>query len=152
MIPTEHRVFPARMTMLAETAAFVEAFCARHGIGRDDGLRLTLIVEELFTNTVAHGHKGDSDAPIGIALAKRAGDVELFYEDNAPAHDPLARLRAPPPSLAVPVEERPVGGLGMHLVGQLAHSARYACEDGRNRLWIVLTLSSATAPPDPVKR
>jgi serine/threonine-protein kinase RsbW len=138
MDPSEQRTFPARMAMLAETAAFVEAFCVRIGVGRDNALRLTLIVEELFTNTVTHGHGGDCDAPIRIVLAPREGGVELLYEDAAPAHDPLPGLRAPPPALAAPVEGRPVGGLGMHLVGQLASDARYAYEDARNRLWIVL--------------
>ena len=55
----ERRVFEARFGMLPATAAFVAGFCARHGIARNDALRLTLIVEELFTNSMAHGYGGE---------------------------------------------------------------------------------------------
>ena len=120
--------------MLPATAAFVASFCARHGIARNDALRLTLIVEELFTNSVAHGYGGECDAPIDVALSVDAGVVTLVYEDAAPSFDPLSRPPVPPAELAASVESRPVGGLGIHLVKQLVASAHYAREDGRNRL------------------
>ena len=138
MEPSDQREFPARLAMLAETAAFVEAFCARHGVGHDDVLRITLVVEELFTNTVAHGFRGESDAPIGIHLTLRETHVELRYEDRAPPHDLTERLRAPPPALDAPLEMRPVGGFGLQLVGQFSASVRYAHEEGVNRLWLLL--------------
>ena len=141
MEPSEQRTFPARMAMLAETATFVETFCARAGVSRDDALRLTLIVEELFTNTVAHGHGGDCDAPVAVALAAREDALLLYFEDCAPAFDPGPRMAAGPAALEAPLEARPVGGLGMHLVARLAHHVRYAYEDGRNRLWIELRRS-----------
>ena len=138
MNSSDQRTFPARMAMLAETAAFVEAFCARAGVGRDDTLRLTLIVEELFTNTVEHGHRGDSDAPVDIRLRRRAGDIEILFEDRAPPHDPTQRLNAPRSSLAATVDERSVGGFGLRLVAGLAASFRYAREQERNRLHLVV--------------
>jgi serine/threonine-protein kinase RsbW len=136
MIAAEHRIFEARLAMLAETTAFVESFCRGHGIAHADALRLTLIVEELFTNTVTHGHGGDCDAPIGILLSADAGEVSLVYEDTAPRYDPLAGFSEPPSALDADVEARPIGGLGVFLVGQLVHDARYAYEEDRNRLWL----------------
>jgi anti-sigma regulatory factor (Ser/Thr protein kinase) len=136
MPAAEHRVFAARMSMLPATAAFVAGFCDRHDIARDDALRLTLIVEELFTNSVVHGYRGESDAPVELALAAGSGEVTVVYGDAAPPFDPLARPPVPAADLAAPLESRPVGGLGIHLVRQLVASARYAREDGRNRLWL----------------
>ena len=132
------------MAMLAETTAFVETFCARAGVAHDDALRVTLIVEELFTNTVAHGHRGDCDAPVTVALAAREEALLLYFEDAAPAFDPRPRMAAAPASLEAPLESRPVGGLGLHLVARVASDVRYAHEDGRNRLWIELQCS----PPE----
>ena len=138
MTSSEERVFVARMMMLAETTGFVEGFCGRRGIARDDGLRLILVVEELFTNTVRHGHGGDTESPVRIALSNDNDAVELFYEDTAPAYDPLSRLSDPMRLSSQSIESRQVGGLGVYLVGQLVHAARYAYEDGKNRLWITL--------------
>ena len=124
------------MACLADATAFIEDFCERHAVGRNDTLRLCLVVEELFTNTVEHGHGGDCAAPVRIELVVDAAEVTLRYEDTAPAFDALA---APAPaSLDSPLPTRQVGGLGLHLVRSYAASARYAREDGRNRLWIAL--------------
>ena len=132
----ERRVFAARLGALPATATFVDAFCARNGLGSADALRLTLVVEELFTNSVLHGYGGECDAPIEVALAAAAGEVALHYEDAAPPYDPLSRFAAAPDHVHGTVESRPAGGLGIHLVRELVASARYAREAGRNRLWL----------------
>ena len=88
-----HRVFNAQMSALPETAAFVESFCARHRIARADVLRLTLIVEELFTNSGEHGYRGESDAPIHVTLSADTGEVELLYEDVASQAERVNDLR-----------------------------------------------------------
>lgn len=130
------------MQVLPETAACVEEFCNGHGLSHSDALRLTLIVEELFTNTIEHGYRGESDAPIHITLSAGTDAVELLYEDAAPQYDPLARLSGPPCDLAASVESRPIGKLGVHLIRQLTKDARYVHEDGRNRLWLRLRRGS----------
>jgi serine/threonine-protein kinase RsbW len=134
----EQRTYPARLAAIADAAAFAQDFCRRHGVGLRETSRLTLIIEELFTNTVRHGYRGDCDQPIRIALGTEAGAVTLFYEDAAPRYDPLARINAMPASVAAPFESRAPGGLGVVLVGMLAASARYGYEDERNRLWLKL--------------
>ena len=139
-IPSTHggevRQFPARLGILPETAAFVEAFCMARGIGRDDTLRLALIVEELVTNSVMHGYREESDAPIFITLAAGAGGVVLLYEDAAPAYDPTAAFSHSHDPLDEEVSMRVVGRLGLRLVGQLAARTRYAHDGERNRLWL----------------
>jgi serine/threonine-protein kinase RsbW len=60
------RTFPARRDALPQVDAFLGEVCAAAGLGRETCLRLTLLVEELFTNTVVHGHGADSDAPVRL--------------------------------------------------------------------------------------
>ena len=130
------------MSMLPVIATFVANFCDRHGIARDDALRLTLIVEELFTNSVAYGYGGDSDAPVELTLSVEASDIMLVYADAAPPFDPLSRPSVPPADLAAPPESRSVGGLGVHLARHLVAGARYARQDDRNRLWLTVRRGS----------
>ena len=134
MTTGDSRTWPARMAHLPEATAFVESFCAAHGLGGADALRLTLVVEELFTNTVAHGHGGDCDAPVRIALNATAGDVELVYDDTAPPFDPVAHLAGAAAELDTDADGRRVGGLGIALVLRMAERASYAREDDCNRL------------------
>jgi serine/threonine-protein kinase RsbW len=141
MSAREQRQFPARLAMLHDTAAFARAFCDRHGIVHDDAMRLTMIIEELFTNSVEHGYRGESDAPIRIALSIESGGVAMLYEDSAPRYDPLARFARAPESLTAPVDARPAGGLGVYLVGRLVERSAYAYEDGCNRLRLTMPLA-----------
>jgi len=142
MIASEHRVFRAKLSALPDTASFVDGFCELHGIGRADALRLTLIVEELFSNTVDHGYGGECDAPIHIALSADSGAVALFYEDAAPPYDPLSPLAGVAANVAGAIESRPIGKLGVHLIRELTDGARYLHEDARNRLWLRLRRGS----------
>ena len=142
MSTSEQKRFAARWSMLPATAAFAQAFCIRHAIVHDDALRLTLIIEELFTNTVEHGYRGESDAPISIGLTLTGGGVAVLYEDSAPHYDPLARLSGAPANITRPAESRPIGGLGMYLVGQLIECSSYVYEDGCNRLRLTLLLAT----------
>lgn len=136
--PRDELEVPARFAMIPATAAFAEAFCERNGIDRNVALRLRLVIEELFTNTISHGYRGECDAHVRIALALDDGELTLRYDDGAPEYDPREQWSSPPSSLAQPVGERPVGGLGVHLVGGLVSRAHYVREDERNRLWLVL--------------
>ena len=138
MTPTVQQTFSARMPCLAQVAAFVDAFCQRQGVADDDALRLNLIIEELFTNTVKHGHGGDSDAAIHLQLDIDRESLTLCYEDSAPAFDPMQHLSQAPAALDGDAEQRPVGGLGLLLVAQLAQRLDYQALAAGNRLQLLL--------------
>ena len=143
MTTDDERTWPARMERLAEATAFVESFCESHGLTRADALRLTLVVEELFTNTVTHGHGGDCDAPVRLALSAAASHIELSYEDSAPPFDPVAHHARAASELEAPADDRPVGRVGIALVLRMAAHARYLRDDGRNRLHLTILRDAA---------
>jgi len=131
-----NRVFPARRDTLPAVADFIADVCAASGVPRKACLRLTLLVEELFTNTVVHGHGADTEAPVSLTFAIEPDGIALTYEDTAPPHDPFAKVRVPDD--ATGVEDRPVGGLGVLLITAMAERVQYAHVGGRNRISLVL--------------
>lgn len=135
---TTERILLARLSALGDLVAFAREFCERHAVDRSTALRLRLVLEELFTNTVRHGHRGDSDAPVRIALAVIDDYVTIEYEDSAPPYDPLARMTALPSDQVTAMDGPPTEALGTYLVGKSLYGARYAYEDGHNRLWLVM--------------
>lgn len=132
------RDFRASMQCLPDAAAFIESFCRDQGISANDMLRLTLVIEEIFTNAVRHGHGGDSDAPIRLRLNASPGEIDVVYEDTAPAFDPTARVDQSGAELESDLDKSRVGGLGVVLVKQMARSFKYTRERGLNRLRLVL--------------
>ena len=131
-ITTRTAMFPSRQEAWKAARAFVERFAREAGLAREKGLRTNLVVEELFMNTVRHGHRGGSDAPVWITLEGQDGHVRLVYEDNAPPFNPFGRpTRELVKSLS---EEGREGGLGVILAHALTASADYTYLFGRNRI------------------
>ena len=130
------RMFPARRDALPRVSTFLGEVCAAAGFPREGCLRLTLLVEELFTNTVTHGHGVDSDAPVRLECVATPGRITLIYEDTAPPHDPFASVTDP--DAAAGVEDRPVGGLGVLLVSVMAREVEYRRVGDRNRISLVI--------------
>jgi anti-sigma regulatory factor (Ser/Thr protein kinase) len=133
-VPHE-RIFPARRAALPQVEAFLAEVCAAAQLDRAMCLRVTLLVEELFTNTVVHGHGADSDAPVRLDCEVTPGRLTLVYEDTGPPHDPFAAVASPDPS--ADVKDRPVGGLGVLLVSAMARHAEYQRAGDRNRISLV---------------
>lgn len=129
--------FPAKMDSMTEIRTLVEGACATAGIDPEACLKILLIVEELFTNTVLHGYRGESDSPVWMALVPGEAGFTLHYEDAAPSHNPFGDFR--PTDTTILVAQQPVGGLGLKLIRSLAKDASYSREGGHNVIRIIFS-------------
>jgi serine/threonine-protein kinase RsbW len=129
-------MFHAKVAELRPLSTFVEGFCSEAAIPRQHCLRLNLVLEELFVNTIRHGHGADSEAPVWMHLASTADAVHVTYEDTAPPFNPYAKLPVTPPDTTL--EMRKIGGLGVLLTKELARTRDYSYVFGRNRVRLVL--------------
>ena len=100
---------------------------------------LSLILEELFLNTVHHG-SADQVPIASLTLEQLPRAVQLRYEDSGRAHDPFADVDRS--VLAETGAARRVGGLGVILIETLADTAHYERRAERNRI----TLTFAVPP------
>lgn len=125
-------MFPSRLEAWRDARAFVQGFCEAAGVAREAGLKANIVLEELFLNTVKHGHGGGSDAPVWVALAAQDGRVELTYEDHAPPFNPFSRAARELLEALAPARRE--GGLGVLIAQGLAGSVEYAYLFGRNRI------------------
>ena len=124
---------------LSRLEAFAEAFACDCSLADDERSRLLVILEELFTNVVAHGY-GDGFAPrsVAVALGWSPSQLTIDFVDDGPPFDLLAD---PEPDLDAPAEHRPIGGLGITIVRGLVDRARYWREGHRNHLHLVRRLA-----------
>lgn len=125
--------FSARLASLTEALAHVATICKQAGLKNNEQLRVELVIEELFTNTVHHGYGEDCDRPIWIAAEISKESLCITYQDAAPAYNPLNRTTSRISSS--------IGGLGMTLIENFANT-RYLHENGRNTLILTFPLSS----------
>lgn len=135
------RRFRARLDELQGIETFLESSIA--GMPPRVVTHLRLMVEELFVNTVTHGHGGDCEAPVDITVRVDSERITLVYEDSARAFDPFACPQSPDPDASL--ETRGVGGLGVFLVTELAAHYAYARVDDKNR--VTLAVMDERTPP-----
>jgi len=114
---------------------FAERASMAAAVSHDDRMRLVLVVEELFTNTVNHGRGAGAAVPVWLTLEFAPGEIRLTYEDAAPAFDPVSVTAE---ELDAPVASRRIGGLGIALIRAYARELRYERCAGRNRIVLVM--------------
>ena len=125
---------PGERARLAELLAAVDAHLRASAIDSACIHDAQVVVEELACNVMDHGAQAGADA-LRVEVAVEGGQVILEFRDNGAAYDPLAH---PVPDLDADLEERAIGGLGIHLVRELSDDARYHRDDGWNHVRIVL--------------
>ena len=120
--------------------SFADDFARQTRLSASDRGRVLVILDELFSNIVRHGY--DANGPSGtveIVLALEDGKLRIELIDDGRPFDPLS---AAPPNLDLPLAQRPVGGLGIHIIRNLVGEAHYARKGGYN----CLTLSREIDP------
>ncbi len=95
---------------------------------RDSGLspeaigELELILEELLVNVISYAYDEPGTGTIHVSASVQGKAVTLEVRDRGCAFDPLGREA---PDLDADIEDRPIGGLGIYLVRELATSVTY---------------------------
>lgn len=121
----------------------VETFCEPFGPSTKDLLSLQLALEELVTNIINHGYTDGQAHTFTVALSAQDGGIRAVITDDASAYDPLARDEV---DTSLPLEDRAIGGLGVHLVKKLMDVSHYERRDGKNILTIERRLNSPDRP------
>jgi serine/threonine-protein kinase RsbW len=114
----------------------VESFGASAGLSDALLFRVMLALDEVVTNIVRHAFDDDAGHEIAITITVDAGVVTVVVVDGGRPFDPHT---VPPADVHAPLEHRPIGGLGVHLVRSLAQDMAYRRTDGRNVLTLRLT-------------
>jgi serine phosphatase RsbU (regulator of sigma subunit) len=93
--------------------------------------QIDLALEEAVTNIIMYaypeGEKGTAELTVEVA----DGQISATLIDSGTPFNPLQQQEA---NLDVSLEERKIGGLGIHLIKEIMDVVEYAYEDGRNVL------------------
>ncbi|WP_058634073.1 ATP-binding protein [Aureimonas ureilytica] len=122
------------LSAIAGLVSSVEDVLGREGVPEPVGAALALVLDELLTNTVSYGFPDNGWHEILVGLDVAPGRIDLCVRDDGRAFDPL---QVPEPELDAELEDRQVGGLGIHFVREVADEVSYERERG----WNVLTVT-----------
>lgn len=120
-----------------EVNAAFAGFAEAHGLPADVRRSLNVAIDELLANALSHGQTGRDPCSVTVEVELDQERVKVIVTDDGTPFDPFER---DPPDTTLPVEERPIGGLGIHLVGQLMDQVSYQRRDGHNVVVLVKQL------------
>jgi len=124
---------PNDLRELARVDALAGAFLERQQVEPHVLYATRLVLEEALSNVIRHGYADEERHEISVCLRVRGGSVELSVEDDGREFDPLSAREV---DVRAPLEERPTGGLGLHLLRSMASEVRYQRTAGRNLLLV----------------
>jgi anti-sigma regulatory factor (Ser/Thr protein kinase) len=117
--------FRREIAALDDVFGTVDEFLAGQAVDERTVLTIKLVVEELFTNLVRHDVGGRDR--VHVSLEREGGRLIVRLRDFDV--DPFDLSEADPVDIHLPLAQRKVGGLGLHLVRNLVDELRYDYDD-----------------------
>ena len=124
----------SRRNELENIFAAVEGMADQEAWPPELVFRVNLALEELVLNIMDYGYD-EGVHEIEITLTSEADALTIEIVDGGRPFDPLKD--APEPDVNAPIEDRPIGGLGVHLVRTMMDQMHYRREKGKNHLTMV---------------
>lgn len=109
----------------------LESFARKHGLPARVLHDVQLALEEHLANILSHAYEDALEHLINVCAQLSATELRIRVEDDGRPFNPLDR---PEPDLSQPIEERPIGGLGIHMMRKSVDGMEYRREGGRNFL------------------
>lgn len=93
-----------------------------------------LVTEELVVNVASYAYPDGADDYLDVEIIRDEGHITLRFRDGGVPFNPLEREA---PDTSLPIEERPIGGLGIYLVRQFMDTVEYEYTNGENILTVM---------------
>lgn len=113
---------------LEDVNAFVEEQLEALDCSMKATMQLMVAVEELFINIASYAY-GEGTGDALVEVGREADKILVRFTDEGTPFNPLAKLD---PDLTLPVQERPIGGLGVFMVKKTMDLFTYSREEDKN--------------------
>lgn len=122
---------------LDHLARFLEETGDQMGFSMKLVMNLNLVLEELVTNIIFYGFKDKAPHEITIDFNIDDDKVAITITDDGIPFNPTQKDT--PDSIDKSIDERDIGGLGIHFVNSLMNSMNYERKDNKNILYLIKT-------------
>ena len=123
--------------MVGEVNAAFAKFAEGNALPADVRRSVNVAIDELLENTLLHGQARSNPCSVTVEAELGEDRVTVTLTDDGTPFDPFGQ---DPPDITLSVEDRPIGGLGIHLVTRLMNQVSYQRRDGHNVVVLVKQL------------
>ncbi len=116
---------------------FVDRVQEQNNLTPDLAARINLALEEAVCNVIQYAYPEGTTGKMSLEAVKEGNRLRFSLTDGGKVFDPTA---VPEADISASVEDRPIGGLGIHLIRSIMDSVRYERKDGKNVLTLIINL------------
>ena len=121
---------PNDIATITQLSEFVETVCEEKGLDMALTMNLNLALEEAVVNVMSYAYP-DSQGDVKVDIMIDDQKVVSTLTDSGIPFDPTQKGDV---DTTLPAEERPIGGLGIHLVKQIMDKVSYQYVGNQNIL------------------
>jgi anti-sigma regulatory factor (Ser/Thr protein kinase) len=126
-----NRDFPRHLDSLAPLYEFAEEILEASEISPGVRFPVHLAMEELFVNMVKYNPDVHTDIKVSVTVTDTDTVTVVMVDDGGVQFDVTAERKV---NIDAPLAERTPGGLGIHLIQNLADKLEYRYKDGRGEV------------------
>ena len=122
---------PNDINTIPQLNEFIDAVCEELEIDMALAMSLNLAMEEAVVNVMDYAYPEGTEGEVDIEAIADEAQLHFTISDSGKPFDPTAKEEV---DTTLSAEERPIGGLGIHLIRQLMDNISYERKDGKNIL------------------
>ena len=122
---------------LATLVAWLETDVAALDVPPSLVMTLNLVLEEWIVNVISYAYTDTLEHTIELRLWRTATELRIEIEDDGRPFDPTAQADV---DTTLPIEQRKIGGLGIHFIRKTMDHFAYRRENGRNLVTVAKTI------------
>lgn len=138
----EPLTLPGTLDSLGKIGQYIMSAAKEAGLEKKASYKLRLAVDEIATNIIIHGYnEAGLSGNIYLEVKRDEQSLTIYLEDTAIPYDPTKAEAVTEETLKKPLEERPIGGLGVYLAEEGVDEFMYERVGDRNRNILVVNLA-----------
>jgi anti-sigma regulatory factor (Ser/Thr protein kinase) len=122
---------PNDVEQVPQLADFVDQVCEAAGFDMSLTMSINLAIEEAVVNVMSYAYPDHEYGELTVDAIADSHGIRVTITDSGQPFDPTGSAEV---DTTLSAEERPIGGLGIHLVRQIMDRIDYERRDNKNIL------------------
>ena len=123
-----------KLTESERLSKIIEELAEEKNLSPKFVFEINVALDEIITNIISYAYNDKAEHKILVKIFFLEDGLKIQIEDEGIAFNPMERAE---PDITKSVMERPIGGLGIHMLRKLVDELKYKRENNKNILTLI---------------
>ena len=122
-----------KLEEIDKAAEAFDEFAQQNQLSSETTSKFQIAIDELLSNVISYGYPDDELHEISLEIILNGDTVQFITLDDGLEFNPLNQIS---PDTNLTLEDRNIGGLGIHIIKKMMDNVKYERESGKNKIII----------------